>query len=169
MSYKVIRGIGKSRIWAVDQRTLLDYTFPLTQQGGYIETWNDEITTHRLQTLDINNPELSEKDYVYGSWGQWELHWDNFPLPIEPVEKIRDFKNLRITNRNVKFFFQPKIMAQEVYEVNIRSVDIVCNNSDSSQAIGNFGVNLIVKTVKTQPINFSNPNDIPQYQDYEHA
>lgn len=169
MAYRVIRGIGKSRLYAVEARTLLDYTFPLTQLGGYIETWSDALLTHSLTTLDISNPEYSEKQFAIGAWGMWELHWDNFPLPIEPIEMIKDFKNLRMTNRNLKFYFQPKIMANDIYEVNIISVDIKMNNSDSTQAIGNFGVSLAVRTVKTQPIHFTDPNDIPTYSDYEHA
>ncbi len=149
MAYN-INGIGKSRLRGELKTggdapgTGITYTFPLTEQGGFEENWEEQVLTTQL-IKDFEEIIVGKK-----SFGNWKLSWVNFPSTQDAISNIAD----AINNRNsYNWFFTPKVGYGREFAVNIGKDGLKIITSDNQMSPGSFGASISFRTKKVQNIN----------------
>ncbi len=169
--YNQIGGIGKTRIviGTTLGSILLDYTFPLAQQGGYFEQWHPEGFDTMLQNLDFTDPSLSETPYEIGHWGIWDLNFENNPMPIAVAEAIRDIRNnVGRAGVNNEVYIYPKYDSNPTrfFRVNVIREPFTLRNNDNKNSTGNYGLRIGFKTIVTHPYILIEPIIAPDSRRY---
>jgi hypothetical protein len=163
-----LNGIGKSKIEVfLPARTspFFEYTFPLTEKGGFTFQYEEDSFKHVLQNLDSSAPSKELVKFINGYWTKFMLSWENFPLPLSAAQAIIRTLNAQGRGRVVNSFkFTPKISLPDLFWYVLPVLPnntLQLLNSDSPYDIGNYGMVIGFETIKTDPFIITvNPNDI---------
>ncbi len=150
------------------ERTVLagSLDMPYTQKGGFTERWTEESFIHRLQGLDFDEPEITEKQFVTGFWGEWEFSWAGLSIPKETWLSLRSILSGRregTSTSRTKYYLS--IIPRSDYQDIVREFAVNYigkgledkGNTGGSSAYGNKGLTLEFRTIKTQNIGFADP------------
>jgi len=150
-SIRQVYGIGKSKLKCSPSGDAPERTFilPITMQGGFSVTWDDETITHRLISLDINSRSIEERQLVIDGFGNFTLDWSGLPMPYSFVQNVVDIWNIR---GSYSFKLYPKYedyigLPDLYFDVNLIGQEgLNFRTSDNAMDHGTFGIKLYFRT-----------------------
>lgn len=126
----------------------------MVQQAGFYEEWPQESFMQRTQSLDIDNPVITETPFLIGFWAIWNMQYEGIPIPYEVAESIVTVLNNQGragVNNTIRIYPKYDSLPNRYFEVNYIGGGIKFSNTDSPRSIGNFGLNLMFKLKSTVP------------------